>query len=153
MEKGILDLHSFMRWVVLLFLVLTLVSSFTGMMSRKDFAPKDRRLALFLMVSADLQLLLGLMLYFLNGWFYRLTSESGIMSNNILRFWTVEHVSGMLIGLIFIHIGYASTKKKVEDPVKFKRLFLFTLLALIVILITIPWPFRADVGRPWLPGL
>jgi hypothetical protein len=33
---------------------------------------------------------------------------------------------------------------------KFRRSFWLFLFALIIILVTIPWPFRTGVGRPWI---
>jgi hypothetical protein len=153
MENGILVLHNFMRWVVLVFALLTIFSSLSGMTSGKSFTSKNKRTALFLMISADIQLLLGLLLYFTRGWFNMLTGGGEVMKNAAARFWSVEHATGMIIALALIHIGYSAAKKDIPDSSKFRKLFWLTLIALVIILVTIPWPFREAVGRPWFPGM
>ncbi len=153
MENGLLHLHNFLRWVILLFAILTIVRGLKGMSSGKVFTPGDKKTALFLMISADVQLLLGIALYAMKGWFSVLTSGGNIMANAATRYWAVEHQLGMLIAIILIHVGYSATKKNIADQAKFKKMFWFTLIALVVILISIPWPFRELVGRPWFPGM
>ncbi len=153
MESGLLHLHNFMRWVILVLLIITIARSLGGMNSGKVFTPGHRKTALFLMIATDIQLLLGLYLYISKGWFNALTSGGGVMSNAYSRFFAVEHLLGMLIALILIHVGYANTKKDIPDAAKYKKLFWFSLIALIVILVSIPWPFREAVARPWFPGM
>jgi hypothetical protein len=153
MQQGLLHLHNFMRWIVLLFVVLTLVRSLSGMGGKKAFTSGDRKTALFMMISADIQLLLGFALYFMNGWMDVLAGGAEVMSNKYNRFFAVEHAAGMLLAIVLIHIGYSSAKKNIPDTSKFKKLFWFTLIALVVILATIPWPGRELVGRPLFPGM
>ena len=118
----------------------------------KAFTKSDKRPAMLLMIFADIQLLLGLVLYIGKDWFKVLTS-GGFMKLPAQRFWAMEHMLGMLIAIILIHAGYSVVKKNVPDATKFKRLFWCTLLALVVIFITIPWPFREIIGRPLFPGM
>lgn len=153
MQQGLLHLHNFMRWVVLLFILLTLLRSISGMSGKKIFTAGDKRIAMFMMISADIQLLLGLALYFMKGWFTVLTSGGDVMSNKYNRFFAVEHMFGMLVAIVLIHIGYASVKKNITDGAKFTKLFWFTLIATIIMLATIPWPGRELIGRPLFPGM
>jgi hypothetical protein len=55
----------------------------------------------------------------------------------------------MLIGIILITIGHISLKKGGKASLTAT----FYLIALLLILSAIPWPFRVGIGRPWLPGL
>lgn len=148
MQNLVLSLHNIFRWLILLFALLTIIGSVSGMGGKKQFTANNKRVALFLLISCDIQLLLGLFLYFANGWFAQLTSGASVMANNALRFFTVEHDMAMIIAIILIHIGYSTTKKDIPDQSKFKRLFWFTLIALIIILASIPWPFREAIARP-----
>lgn len=151
MLTGIQHLHNIFRWFIIVFALWTLVRSFTGMSGGKAFTSNDKRPALLLMIFADLQLLLGLVLYVGKDWFKVLTS-GGFMKLPAQRFWAMEHALGMLIAIVFIHIGYSAVKKNIPDTAKFKKLFWCTLVALLVAAITIPWPFREIVGRPLFPG-
>lgn len=152
MLTGIQHLHNFLRWFILLFALWTIIRTIGGLGGGKQFTKADKRPAMLLMITADIQLLLGLVLYIGKDWFKVLTS-GGFMSAPASRFWAMEHMLGMLIGIILIHVGYSAVKKDIPDTAKFKKVFWFTLIALIVILITIPWPFREVVGRPLFPGM
>lgn len=152
MLTGIQHLHNFMRWFIIVFALWTIVKSMSGMGGSKAFTKADKRPAMLLMITADIQLLLGLILYVGKGWFTVLTN-GGFMKLAAQRFWAMEHMFGMLIAIILIHIGYAAVKKDIPDASKFKKVFWFTLIAFIIILATIPWPFREAVGRGLFPGM
>jgi hypothetical protein len=87
----------------------------------------------------------------MNGWWSVLTGGTA-MASNYNRYFSVEHATGMLVAIILVHIGYSATKKNIPDGSKFKRLFWFTLAAMVIILATIPWPGR-EIARPLLPGM
>lgn len=152
MLTGIQHMHNFLRWFVIFFALWTIIKSVSGMSGNKAFTKADKRPALLLMITADVQLLLGLILYVGKGWWNVLTS-GGFMKLPAQRFWAMEHLVGMLIGIILIHVGYSAIKKDISDGAKFKKVFWFTLIGLIVILATIPWPFREAVGRGLFPGM
>lgn len=148
----ILFLHSVLRWVILLLLLAAIFSSYGGMRSGRTYAARDRKLGLFLMICAHTTLLLGLVLWFF-GMGLSFVRENGmgvVMKNAVMRYWVVEHFVGMLIAIVLITIGRGVGKKSIPDASKFKRSFWLFLLALVIILATIPWPFRAGVGRPWI---
>ncbi|MBS1783535.1 MAG: hypothetical protein JSS78_10750 [Bacteroidetes bacterium] len=153
MDTGLLHLHNIMRWVLLLFAFITIFRSRSGIANKRAFTSTDKKNALFLLICADIQLVIGLILYYLKGWWSQLSSGAIKMSDSYLRFWGVEHIFGMIVAIVLIHIGYSSVKKDIADEAKFKKLFWFTTIALIIILITIPWPFRGVVARPLAPGM
>ncbi len=114
-------------------------------------------MGLFLMICADVMLLVGLYQWITGPWGLKSIQSNGmsvVMKNSVLRFFAVEHFIGMLIAIVLIHIGYTYSKKSITDTMKHKRTLLFYGLALLVILISIPWPFRAvGAGRAWFPGM
>lgn len=71
------------------------------------------------------------------------------MKSTVMRFWLVEHLIGMLIGITLITVGRISAKKATEDSAKFKKIAIFFTIGIIVILASIPWPFRAEIARGW----
>ena len=109
------------------------------------------------MICADIMLLLGLYQWVTGPWGLKSIQTNGmgvVMKNSVLRFFAIEHLIGMLIAIVLIHIGYSYAKKNIPDAVKHKRTLVFFGLALLVILISIPWPFRAvGADRTWFPGM
>jgi hypothetical protein len=139
--------------VILLLSVVAVVRSFSGMTAGKPFTAADKKVGLFLMISAHTTLLVGLYLYFFGPWGFAFIRNLGfgeVMKNNTARFYAVEHIFGMLVAITLITIGRGASKKNISDLAKHKRTFWFVLVALVIILATIPWPFRAEVARPWL---
>jgi hypothetical protein len=155
MYNGLLHLHSFLRWIILLLLVIAIFRHLAGMSAKRTISDGDRKVDLFLMISAHLTLLIGLYQWFTGPWGWKLiqsTEMSVIMKNDQYRFWAIEHITGMLIAIILITIGRGAVKRSADWRIH-KKAFWFFLIALLIILATIPWPFRAGIGRPWLPGM
>jgi hypothetical protein len=82
-----------------------------------------------------------------------LPEGTSFMKDKFFRFYWVEHPLGMLIAIVLMTLAHGMAKKPVSDEVKYKKAFYYFLIALIVILASIPWPFRDIVGRPWFPGM
>jgi len=117
------------------------------------FSASDKKVGLFLMIAAHTTLLVGLYLWFFGPFGLMNIQNLGfgaMMKDRIARYYAVEHTTGMLIAIVLITIGRGASKKNIPDVAKFKRTFWFILVALIIILATVPWPFRAGIGRPWL---
>jgi hypothetical protein len=153
MYTGLLSLHSYLRWVILILELVVIFRSLSGMTSGRPFGPGDRKAGLFLLISAHTQLLVGLYLYFAGPWGLANIRNLGfgaVMKDSVARFYAVEHIFGMLVAIVLITIGRGVAKKPIPDTAKHTRSFWFFLLALIIILATIPWPFRAGVARPWI---
>jgi membrane protein DedA with SNARE-associated domain len=98
------------------------------------------------MVSLHTQLLLGLVLYFISP---RISFASGWMKDASFRFYGMEHLAGMLIAVALITIGYVKSKKGTSPAAIYKPIKLFYIIGLILILASIPWPFRANLGGGW----
>jgi L-asparagine transporter-like permease len=148
----LVHLHSVGRWIMLLLLVIAIFNSLVA--GDRPFIKSDARTGLILVITADLMFLIGAVLWYLGPWGYSLIQSSGgfaaAMKNPVARFYGVEHLTGMLIAIILIHIGKTQGKKKMIDRKKHMRTVLFYVLALVIILATIPWPFRVvGAGRGW----
>jgi hypothetical protein len=153
MYNGLLLLHSFLRWVILVLAIVSIYKSYLGMRGGRLFSASDKKVGLFLMIAAHTTLLVGLYLWFFGPFGLMNIQNLGfgeVMKNRIARYYAVEHTTGMLIAIVLITIGRGASKKNIPDAAKFKRTFWFVLVALIIILATVPWPFRAGIGRPWL---
>ncbi len=143
-----LVIHNLLRWIILLFGAWTVLNAIGGLLSKKEFTANDNRSNFFFMLSMDIQLLVGLGLFFSGQWFDRMKHLSENMKDTNLRFFTMEHEVLMIIAWILVHIGRVSVKKAIGSRAKFRRSLVFFGITLILILIAIPWPFREAVARP-----
>ncbi|MDQ6815643.1 MAG: hypothetical protein M3040_18080 [Bacteroidota bacterium] len=155
MYQGLLYLHNLGRWIIIILLVIAIFKSLAGMTGNKTFTSGDKKIGLFLMITAHTMLLIGLYQWFAGPWGLHSIQAHGmkaVMHNTVARFWAVEHVTGMLIAIVLITIGRGSARKNISDKVKHSRSFWFYLIAFIIIIATVPWPFR-EVARPLFPGM
>lgn len=152
-----LHLHSFLRWVVLILMLVAVFRAWKGMSTKSAFTGADNKAGLFLMICMDIMLLLGLYQWFTGPLGLKLIQGSGfgaVMKDASARFFAVEHLVGMLLAIILVHIGRAAAKKNISDLAKHKKAFVFYLIALLIVLVSIPWPFReVGAGRAWFPGM
>ncbi len=136
-----------MRYLVLAVLILSLVSAATGYFSGRSFEKRDKMFALFTLIFSHIQLLLGLVIYFLSPWFSALMNDAKtVMGSPQARFYAVEHISMMIIAIALITVGYSRSKKATESKAKHGRIALLYGIALIIIFVMIPWPFLKDWG-------
>jgi chromate transport protein ChrA len=153
MQSYFLFFHSILRYFILLFAIVVVVQSLIGMLGKKNLTSTNKRMALFLLICCDLQLLLGLTLYYIKGWLGVLSAGGDVMKDPYKRFWAVEHGLGMIIAIVLVHVGYSFLKKNRSDDQKLKRLFWCSFIALSIFLTTTPWEGKQQVGRPNIPSL
>ncbi len=154
MYIGLLHLHNLLRWIILILLLVNIVRHFTA--ANNPFTATDKKLGLFLMIAAHTTLLLGIYQWFAGAWGFQNIQNLGmgvVMKDSVYRFWAVEHLTGTLIGIVLITLGKGVAKKNFPDAVKHKRSAILYLLALVIILAVVPWPFREAIARPWFPGM
>jgi hypothetical protein len=151
MYTGFLHLHSLLRWVLLVLLLVMIYRAFMARKSGRAFDATDRKLSLFTMISAHIQLVLGFVMYFMNDTIGAALSDMGAtMKDGLLRFLAVEHALTMVMGIVLITIGHIKAKKAPTDHQKFGAILMFYLLGLILIISRIPWPFmEVGQGRGW----
>jgi uncharacterized membrane protein len=146
MYNFLLILHSVLRWVIILLLVVNILRFLSATVTNKVALSK------WLLIAAHTTLLIGLYQYFAGGSGFALIQQYGMgetMKDSAKRFWAVEHITGMIISIALITVGHISLKKSGNS----KRSAILYILALAIILATVPWPFREGIGRPWLPGM
>ncbi len=139
--------HSGWRWIVLVLLVAAIVKMHMGWKGKKSFTTGDKKLALFAMIAFHIQFLLGWILYFLSD---KVKFVEGWMKVDSLRFYGMEHVLMMTVAMVLITMGYSKSKKKNTDAEKFKVIAVFYTIAFALVLVSIPWPFRAALGGSWM---
>lgn len=154
MYTALLFVHSWLRWVVVLSGVAVLGGAVGGVTSRRAWLPADDlRLKIF-SITLDIQVLIGLILYgVLSPVTYAGFADMGLaMRDPILRFFVVEHITGMLIAVALTHIGRARVRKAVEAAARHKAALVFIGIAMVALLLSIPWPGMPG-GRELFRGL
>jgi hypothetical protein len=151
MHHATLLVHSYLRWVVIVLGVIVLVRSFAGWFGGRRWADADEAASKWFTIVLDVQLLVGLLLYLGISPLTRAAfSDFGAaMGDRILRFWAVEHLFGMLIGVVLVHIGRARARRAPVGPPRHRLTAIFFTLGLLAILVSIPWP-GLPAGRPLL---
>lgn len=128
------EFHSGWRYLVLLLIVIALLRALIGWLSNKPYTDGHRKTNLFALISAHVQFLVGLVLYFVSPF---VQFGATTMSDKATRYWSVEHIFGMLIAIVLITIGHSKSKKAVNDLAKHKAIAIFYLIAIIVIVAVI----------------
>lgn len=135
-------IHSYWSYLVLLIVVLATLNALAGLFSKREYGPNDFRISLFALIVTHIQVLIGLILYFVSPLALSRVSEIGmgaVMKDSISRLFVMEHPLIMIIAVVLITIGYSSHKKKLLSHKKFKTLSIFYTIALVLILSRIPW--------------
>ncbi|PWT70976.1 MAG: hypothetical protein C5B59_19015 [Bacteroidetes bacterium] len=155
MQQTLVYVHSILRWLILIFLILSITRSFSGWRTKRIFMSNDRRTWLFTLIFSHITLLLGLYQVFFGRYgIFTTTLPAGthLMKNKFFRFFWIEHPIAMILAIVFVTLGYGMSKKPVSDETKFRKAFIYFVIALLFIITAIPWPFREIVGRPLFPG-
>ena len=148
MYQGLLHFHSIWRYAVLILILLTIVKSLSGWLGKKEHQKGDVKLTLFANISLHIQLLTGLILYAISPAVnFGPMAEMMKMPN---RYWTVEHLVMMIVAITVITIGRKMALKAPDDLGKHKKTALYYLVGLLLIFLSIPWPWT-EIGRAFFP--
>ena len=154
MYTAFLLIHSTLRWAVLVLALLALARAIRGVTGRREWLSADSAIGAWFTGSVDLQLLLGLVLYiFLSPFTKEAFADFGAaMRNPPLRFFAVEHLTGMIVAVALTHVGRARSKRAGPAAQRHKAALVFYALALVIMVLSIPWPGTPG-GRPLIRGL
>jgi hypothetical protein len=140
MIAGLLHLHSFLRWVILLLLLVSLYYSFVK-------SERIKSTGLWLMITSHVMLVIGLYQWFRDVFNY--PDFKSVVATPALRFFKMEHPVMMVIAVILITLARRKAKE-----LNYRSHSIMLGVALLIILAMIPWPFReAAIARPWFPGM
>ena len=144
MISGLIHAHSGLRWLLLIALVYAIFNAFSKK-KNGTFEAKDKMVSLLAFILSHIQLLLGLILFVVE----KKWEGFAHMKEALPRFFAVEHTLGMIIAIVLITIGYQKSKSQTTDSGKFSKIATFYLIGLILIIVSIPWPFREALHGHW----
>ncbi|MBV8253830.1 MAG: hypothetical protein JO154_14600 [Chitinophaga sp.] len=130
--------HSILRWAVLLTGIWAVIRAFKGVSGKTPFTAADNKAGLFFMIACDIQLLVGIILFFTSSLVTTARADMGVaMKDPMLRFFTVEHETLAIIAIALVHIGKSKVKKATDAAKKHMLARNFYSIALVLILIII----------------
>ncbi|MGI4751060.1 MAG: hypothetical protein ACRYFB_10515 [Janthinobacterium lividum] len=136
-------LHSGLRYIVLILVLAAIIQSLLGWLGKKNYTEGNRKLNLFALISVHTQLIIGLILYFISP----LVNFSGAtMKDPTARYWTVEHITMMIIAIALITVGYSRSKRILLPVKKHSNIFIFYFLALLIVVVTLVLSHRGVLG-------
>ncbi|MBC7615464.1 MAG: cytochrome B [Pedobacter sp.] len=136
--------HSGWRYVVIILLLIAVINAVMGWMGNKSYTEGNRKLNVFTLISAHIQLVFGVILYFLS------PLTKGPMADAMYRYWKVEHVVMMVLAIVLITIGNAKSKKGIDGVAKHKSIAIFFGIALIIIVVAIFTMVSSDPSKSLL---
>lgn len=144
--EALIAAHSGLRWIVLILLIVVSFKTIAGCLGKKSFLSIDKKLVSLTVMMFHLQLVIGFILFFGNKWH----TLMGEMKEPSIRFFTVEHSLGMLLAAVLLTVGSAKAKRADSDLKKHKIIAWMFTISLILVLASIPWPFREMfASRGW----
>lgn len=143
MYAGLVHAHSGLRWIVLVLLIAAVFTALSKWQSRGSYTEGNRKLYLFTLIAVHTQFLLGLILLFMSP-----KVNFSLLSDKFYRFFSIEHTVGMLAAIVLITIGYSRSKRADGATAKHRLVGIFFVVALVLILASIPWPAR-NLGTGW----
>jgi heme A synthase len=139
MYTGLQHTHSGLAYLALLALVLVIIWALIGALSGRDFQEKDRKIALIAFILCHIQLLVGLILYFVSPLGYSLLAGGGAMADATARLTALEHPLINILAIVLISVGFIRAKKLESSTAKFRSIYMMYAVGLVLILSRIPW--------------
>lgn len=146
MYTTLFGLHSGLRYIVLLLIVVALLFSVIGLFGKKPYSEMNRKVNLFAMIFTHTQFLVGLVLYFFSP-LVNYSDMATAMKDTTQRYWTVEHLVMMLFAVVLITVGHARAKRAKDALNKHRSIALYYGLAILVILVAINQSGRPILGN------
>lgn len=151
MYLALLVLHSWLRWIVIVLAAVAVWRAVRGLTQKTPWSAADERIGKLFMISVDVQLLLGLLLYgLLSPTTLSAFADFGAaMKDRVARFWAVEHMSAMLLAVVAVHVGRVRGKKLGEAVERHRTALITLIVFFLLVALAFPWPWTAQ-ARPLL---
>lgn len=129
--------HSLVRYALLLALLYAFFVNLRGVLQQRPILTGERTITILAMVLCHVQLVLGALLLALNWGAYN--NPDAIAFGRFVKF---EHSVPMVLAIALITVGRMLSKKAQTERAKQMRIVIFYGIGLLLILASIPWPFR-----------
>ena len=153
MYSVLLTIHSLVRWLILISLLVAVYRAYKGWLGNEKFTRFDNAIRGITVTTSHIQLVLGISLYCISPVVrYFLNYFKKAVHEREIRFFGMEHITMMLIAIVLITIGSAKAKRQSADRQRFRIMAIWFTIALIIIFASIPWQFSPFTKRPYWRG-
>ncbi len=151
MYSTLIIYHTYFRWLVLASLLYAIFISYKGYTTQKPFTKTDDMVRHWTATIAQIQLMIGMVLYFNNPMikYFWTNLNEGIANMNV-AFFSLIHITLMFTAIMLITFGSALSKRKPTSEENFRTILVWFSIALFIIIIAIPWPFSPLAARPYI---
>ncbi len=139
MYTGLQHLHSGVAYLAILALILVIFWMLIGSLSGREFTEKDRKIGMIGFILSHIQLLFGLILYFVSPLGLTLLLSGTAMSDSVARLTALEHPLINIVAIALISVGYIRAKKMTISRARFRSIYMMYAIGLVLILSRIPW--------------
>lgn len=141
--------HSCVRWAVVVTAIVAASSAVRGLRAARAWTDRDARIARALVGALDLQVVLGMVLYFSASPLAAITraNPAAAASDPILRFFGIIHPLLALSAFVVVHASWIAVRRSDDDRTRFRRFAIGSALALALVVLLVPWPPLLH-GRP-----
>ena len=155
MYSAILTVHSYLRYAVLLMVLLVVLRYVAGLLHSRAWNDGDEGIGRWMIRVWDLQFLLGLVLYFLSPVVqFGFANFGEAMGDAQVRQFLIEHPLLNVLAIGALHVGWIRAGKAADDRGRMVRALVFIAIAVVLVLLSIPWSgrplLRTTVGAPQL---
>ena len=151
MYSVLLTIHSLVRWLVLISLLVAVYRAYKGWLGNEKFTRFDNAIRSVTVTTSHIQLVLGISLYCISPVVrYFLTYFKKAVHEREIRFFGMEHITMMVIAIVLLTVGSAKSKRQNTDQQRFKTMAIWFTIALIIIFASIPWEFSPFTKRPYV---
>src|ERR1044072_9354815 len=150
MYSVLLTIHSLVRWMVLISLLVAIYRAYKGWLGHAPFSTFDNAVRIATVTILHVQLGSGILLYCISPVVrYFLNYFKTAVHEPEIRFFGMEHITMMVLAIVLITIGSAKAKRQIGDGQRFKIMAIWFTVALVVIFSSIPWQFSPLTSRPY----
>ncbi len=138
MYSAIKTLHSSVAWLALALILVAVITAIISVSGKKTLSSANFKVTFFAFVVSHIQLLLGLILYFVSPHgFHNLSGAT--MKDPAARLLALEHPLINIIAIGLITIGYIKAKKALAIGNAGNTVLIYYTIALVLLFSRIPW--------------
>ncbi|MEO6037001.1 MAG: hypothetical protein ABIQ93_01225 [Saprospiraceae bacterium] len=132
------EIHAYNRYFILLALLFVLFRAYTGWLNNKRYEKPDNIGAAALLGLCHLQLLVGLLLFWLSPYgMSAFSNGAASVKGSWARYFTMEHLGAMVVAIVLVQLGRTLSKRSTDSTQKHRTIAIYVTIATLLIIGTL----------------